>query len=97
MMIIGVEIKDAIRVKGRIVWNNPYRREKGPRSDKHPVFRVKNRSLRTLMWLYGLFREEGVVPSAMDFSLLTEVISKKIGITRYGAYDYARALSYITS
>ena len=88
--ILGIEFPNACKSGELIVRKR--RRGRGSYSSKHPVLRIQNKSLRRFVFLSLLFREEGIRPASIDFSLLQEVIVKKTGVSKPTAYGIARAM-----
>jgi len=92
LKILGIEVKDAFRDGDRILRKKSKHSERARRPDKHPLLKIRIKSIRQLAWLYLLFKENKIRPSSIDFTILQDVVAKKLGIAKRTAYSYALAL-----
>ena len=92
--ILGIEIEGAYR-KGREIKRKGRKQARLPRSKKHPISNIKAKNLRQLLWLLTDFKFAGIRTENIDFSILQEIIMKRLGVSQRKAYDLAKALHSI--
>jgi len=94
MEILGIEIEGAYRI-GALINRRGRRVGKKPHSKKHPIFRIRSKNLREFVWLYLQFRENHIRPSAVDLTILQEVVMKKLNVSQRKAYDFAKGMQML--
>lgn len=94
MKILGIEIEDAYH-EGKGICRKGKKKERSSYSMKHSISNIKAKNLQQLLWLLMEIKHEGIRPEDIDFSILQEVIMKKLNVSQRKAYDLGRALQFI--
>jgi hypothetical protein len=95
--VCGVEIDDAEKIGGSIIERKSKRRKfknvyKGPQEE---LQKIRSLTLRKFAWVLKEILDSGKVPGSIEFTILQEVIQKKLCCSKRSAFDYATAVMYV--